>query len=99
MKIILKVTIGIVDGKNWVDDDYIIINYDILKNFHSLDNDEKRDIVNSKFDLVIIDEAHYISNSKAQRTKIVNQITNKIKSVWLLSGTPMTLALLIIIIY
>lgn len=85
-----KGTIGIVDGKNWVDDDYIIINYDILKNFHSLDNDEKRDIINSKFDLVIIDEAHYISNSKAQRTKIVNQITNKIKSVWLLSGTPMT---------
>jgi|TARA_R110000796_G_scaffold74_13_gene312 SNF2 family DNA or RNA helicase len=85
-----KGTVGIVDGKNWVDDEYIIINYDILKNFHSLDNDKKREILNSKFDLVIIDEAHYISNAKAQRTKVVNQITSKIKNVWLLSGTPMT---------
>ena len=85
-----KGSIGIVDGKSWVSGDYIIINYDILKNFHSLDNNKKREILDSKFDLVIIDEAHYISNSKAQRTKVVNQITNKIKNVWLLSGTPMT---------
>ena len=49
-----------------------------------------RQILENKFDLIIIDEAHYISNAKAQRTKIVNQITNKIKNVWLLSGTPMT---------
>ena len=78
------------DGKNWIDGDYVIINYDILKNFHSLDDKKKREILDSNFDLVIIDEAHYISNSKAQRSKIVNQITSKITNVWLLSGTPMT---------
>jgi len=85
-----KGTISIIEGKKWVDGDYVIINYDILKNFHSLDDKQNRQILENNFDLIIIDEAHYISNSKAQRTKIVNQITNKIKNVWLLSGTPMT---------
>lgn len=85
-----KGKISIVDGKKWVDGDYVIINYDILKNFHSLNDNKSRQILENKFDLIIIDEAHYISNAKAQRTKIVNQITNKIKNVWLLSGTPMT---------
>ena len=87
-----KDTVGIVEGKNWEDGKYIIINYDILKNFHSLpkDSDKKTTILDSKFDLVIIDEAHYVSNGKAQRTKLVNNLTTKIDRLWLLSGTPMT---------
>ena len=84
--------VGIVEGKKWEDGKYVIINYDILKNFHSLpkDSDKKTQILDSQFDLVIIDEAHYISNGKAQRTKLVNNITSKIERLWLLSGTPMT---------
>ncbi len=85
-------TVGIVEGKKWVDGKYVIINYDILKNFHSLpvDKDKKKQILESSFDLVIIDEAHYVSNGKAQRTKLVNNLTSKIDRLWLLSGTPMT---------
>ena len=84
--------IGIVEGKKWEDGKYVIINYDILKNFHSLpkDSDKKTQILDSKFDLVIIDEAHYVSNGKAQRTNLVNNLTSKIERLWLLSGTPMT---------
>ena len=37
-----------------------------------------------------MDEAHYISNSQAQRTKLLNDILAKIPKVWLLTGTPMT---------
>jgi len=37
-----------------------------------------------------VDEAHYISNSQAQRTKLLNDILAKIPKVWLLTGTPMT---------
>ena len=33
---------------------------------------------------------HYISNSTAQRTKLLNDILSKIPKVWLLTGTPMT---------
>lgn len=85
-------SVGIVEGKKWVDGKYVIINYDILKNFHSLpkDKDKKKQIMDSGFDLVIIDEAHYVSNGKAQRTKLVNNLTSRIDRLWLLSGTPMT---------
>ena len=84
--------VGIIEGKEWVDGKYVIINYDILKNFHSMpkDPDDKTTIKDGGFDLVIIDEAHYVSNGKAQRTKLVNNLTKKISRLWLLSGTPMT---------
>jgi len=83
-------SISIIEGKIWEDAHYVIINYDILKNFHSLEDEKIRTIVNSKFKRIVIDEAHYISNPKAQRTKIVNQISTYVGKVWLLTGTPMT---------
>jgi len=82
--------IGIVEGKKWQDGKFVIINYDILKNFHSLESGESSKIMDYGFELVIVDEAHYISNSKAQRTKLVNDIVKKVGKVWLLTGTPMT---------
>ena len=84
-------TITIVDGKKWGSSKFIIVNYDILKNFHSTDKKDNLNIINDEnFDLVIMDEAHYVSNSKAQRTKLVNDITSRVNRVWLLTGTPMT---------
>tara|TARA_R110000744_G_scaffold75660_5_gene150380 strand:+ start:5736 stop:7475 length:1740 start_codon:yes stop_codon:yes gene_type:complete len=91
IEIYSKGVISIVEGKNWVTGEFVIINYDILKNFHSLVKKEGiTTILDEDFDLIIIDEAHYISNSKAQRTKLANDIVNKIGKVWLLTGTPMT---------
>ena len=84
-----KENIGIVEGKKWEDGKFVIINYDILKNFHSIDGSVTK-ILDEQFDLIIIDEAHYISNTKAQRTKLVNDLVKKIGKVWLLTGTPMT---------
>lgn len=85
----------IVEGKKWGSTfKYYIINYDILKNFHTTENTEESEaykiIINEGFDLAIVDEAHYISNSQAQRTKLLNDILLKIPKVWLLTGTPMT---------
>jgi hypothetical protein len=85
----------IVEGKNWEPTfDFYIINYDILKNYHSMEKTENIEsyklIENEKFDLVIIDEAHYISNPTAQRTKLINDLVKNIPKVWLLTGTPMT---------
>ena len=82
--------VSIIESNKWEDGDFVIINYDILKNFHSLENNTIRTLVNYGFDRVIVDEAHYASNSKAKRTKIVNEVCNKIGKVWLLTGTPMT---------
>ena len=85
----------IVEGKKWGSTfKYYIINYDILKNFHTTENSEDSEayqiILKEGFDLAIVDEAHYISNSQAQRTKLLNDILAKIPKVWLLTGTPMT---------
>lgn len=83
----------IVEGKKFsTESDFVIVNYDILKNFHDTDPKKKNgSILNqSNFDLVILDEAHMISNPQAQRTKIINHFVKNIRRVWLLTGTPMT---------
>ena len=84
-------SIYICEGKNFSSDhDFVIVNYDIIKNFHDIKDKETSQIINSKFDLVIIDEAHYIKNSQAQRTKLINHFVKNINRVWLLTGTPIT---------
>jgi SNF2 family DNA or RNA helicase len=85
----------VVEGRKWGSTfDFYIINYDILKNFHTTDNSEDSEayklIMNEGFDLAIVDEAHYIANATAQRTKLLNDILSMIPKVWLLTGTPMT---------
>lgn len=85
----------IVEGRKWGSTfDYYIINYDIIKNYHTTDKSEDSDdyklLVNAGFDLAIVDEAHYISNSTANRTRLLNDVLEKIPKVWLLTGTPMT---------
>ena len=84
-------TVFIAEGKKFSDEhDFVIINYDILKNFHDLKEKDDSELMRANFDLVIMDEAHMISNPQAQRTKIANDIASKSNRVWLLSGTPMT---------
>ena len=39
---------------------------------------------------MIVDEAHYIQNKQAQRTKLINDIGRRVDRVWLLTGTPIT---------
>ena len=85
----------IVEGRKWGSTfDFYIINYDIIKNYHSTDKSEDSDdyklLVNEGFDLAIVDEAHYISNTTANRTRLLNDVLDKISKVWLLTGTPMT---------
>lgn len=83
-------TISIIDGKKWEDADFVIINYDIIKNFHDEKNKKESVLLNSKFDLMVIDEAHYIQNKQAQRTKLINDFAKNIERLWLLTGTPIT---------
>lgn len=81
----------ICEGKKFsTEHDFVIINYDILKNFHDPKSKELSLLEQCNFDLVILDEAHMISNAQAQRTKIINSFVKKINRVWLLTGTPMT---------
>lgn len=90
----------IIDGKNFSEAKFTIINFDILKNFHTLKTTKARtpeeeemiirDLANAKYDLCIIDEAHYLKNNDSIRGKIMVELSVKynIPKVWLLTGTP-----------
>lgn len=91
--------ISVIYGIQWNPAKYTIINYHILKNFHTLkergkkyeDWELRRELVDADFDTIIIDEAHYLKNHKSKRGKIVRELIEmtKPKNVWLLTGTPM----------
>jgi SWI/SNF-related matrix-associated actin-dependent regulator 1 of chromatin subfamily A len=84
-------SIYIAEGKNFsTEHDFVITNYDIIKNFHDPKKKDESQILLANFDLVIVDEAHYIKNATAQRTKLINDIVKKTERLWLLTGTPMT---------
>jgi hypothetical protein len=57
-------TIGVVDKNDYPDTDIIIVNYDVIDR-----HKEKLDAVN--WDIMIVDEVHYLKNPKAKRTKQV----------------------------
>ena len=84
-------SIFICEGKNFsLEHDFVITNYDILKNFYDLKDKDNSFIGKFNPELIIIDEAHYIQNGQAQRTKLVNHFSKKADTLWLLTGTPMT---------
>ena len=84
-------SVYIAEGKHFsTEHDFVIVNYDILKNFYDLKDKEGSLITKANFDLIIIDEAHYIQNGQAQRTKLVNSFVKNVDKLWLLTGTPMT---------
>jgi SWI/SNF-related matrix-associated actin-dependent regulator of chromatin subfamily A-like protein 1 len=87
----------IIDGKIWSEAKFTIINFDILKNFHTLvdnktpiDTIVNRELANANYDLCIIDEAHYLKNNDSIRGKIMVELCSKynIERTWLLTGTP-----------
>ena len=90
--------VSIIKGKHWDPARFTIINYDILKNFHSIEERGKkyedwelrREIVEYNPDLIILDEAHFVKNHKSIRGKILKNIATKFspERIWLLTGTP-----------
>jgi len=84
-------SVYICEGKNFsTEHDFVIINYDIVKNFYDIKDKENSPIYQTNFNLIIIDEAHYLQNAQAQRTKLVNHFAKRVDRLWLLTGTPMT---------
>lgn len=81
---------------------FTILNFDIINEFHQLpinrtnaaiqDAIEHSDLINSRFDIVIIDEAHLLSNNSSNRFKILRDFLKKNDNTytWLLTGTMLT---------
>lgn len=58
---------------------FAVVNYDILDKVEGLDR---------KWDLIVFDEAHYLKNPTAKRSKFGRRLANKAGRVLLLTGTP-----------
>lgn len=87
-------SVGVVQPKKpWPNTDVVIINYDLLARFY-------RELRAKPWDLLIVDEAHYLASATAQRTKQVFGSKKGKKADWIepltarrrvfLTGTPMT---------
>jgi len=88
--------ITILNHHRYLNKKWNIVNYDTLKNYHSISTRKKGEVQNlslfekSGFDLIIFDEAHYVKNMKSERSKISIDLAKKCKTVWFLTGTPIT---------
>lgn len=89
----------------WVDNRFVIINYDILDEFYTISKVRKQEEIEkliennpllkyiyNKKSLIIIDEAHKLSNNKSNRFKIIYDLIKRAKpnSIYLATGTPVT---------
>ena len=89
----------------WKDSRIVIVNYDILDEFYkipagrsqksfdeAMEESPMLQYVNNRKSLIIIDEAHTLSNTKSKRYKIIRSLTRigKPDSIYLATGTLMT---------
>ena len=89
----------------WSENRFVIVNYDILEEFYeipatrSTENIEKAlknspmlQFIKDKKALIIIDEAHRLSNMGSKQYKIIDDLIKRGKpdSIYLLTGTPIT---------
>lgn len=74
-------SISMIDGKANFKADIVVINYDRLVK-------HKEELLSYSYDLLILDESHYVKNYKAQRTRAARDIAHKAKKRIFLTGTP-----------
>ena len=89
----------------WVDNRFVIVNYDILADFYTIpkswsaaniqlayNESPMLQYIANKKSLIIIDEAHRLSNTGSQRFKIIKDLVKRGKphSIYEATGTPIT---------
>lgn len=89
----------------WRENRFVIINYDILGDFYEIPESRKKEVIDRAFNnspllqfiankksLLIVDEAHELSNMKALRYKIIRDLIKRGEpdSIYLSTGTPIT---------
>ena len=89
-------------GKWDYDKKYVIMNYDILSEFYQIPESRSKEniekafenspMLHNKFEVVIMDEVHKLSNQTSDRYKITRDFLKRAKPeyIWGVSGTPLT---------
>jgi SWI/SNF-related matrix-associated actin-dependent regulator 1 of chromatin subfamily A len=93
------------DKGKWVDNRFVIVNFDILEEFYkipvtrskeniqkALEQSPMLQYILNKKSLIVIDEAHRLSNNTSIRYKIIKDLIKKGQpdSIYLATGTPIT---------
>ena len=93
------------DNGKWTDNRFVIVNYDILEEFYkipvtrskeniqkALEESPMLQYIMNKKSLIIVDEAHRLSNNTSIRYKIIKDLIKKGNpdSIYLATGTPIT---------
>ena len=93
------------DKGKWEDNRFVIVNFDVLDEFYQIPQTRSRENIEiafknspmlqyivSKKSLIIIDEAHRLSNDTSIRYKIINDLIKRGNpdSLYLATGTPIT---------
>lgn len=68
--------------------EYVIINYDILTKKEGKENVIREELWNTKWKVLILDEAHYISNRQSIRGWAIEQLVKRIPHVIPITATP-----------
>jgi SWI/SNF-related matrix-associated actin-dependent regulator 1 of chromatin subfamily A len=81
-------SVYIINGSTWksVPAKYTIINYDLIHK-----PGIAKHLLKMQFDILILDEAHFLKSSRAKRTRTVyshNGLADNAVRVWLMTGTP-----------
>lgn len=83
--LVRPMSIGIVSGSDWQKTDVVLINYDIATK-------HAKNLIETQWDLMVCDEAHYCKNPKAQRTRALfgdrDNAPIKAQRKVALTGTP-----------
>ena len=61
--------------------EFVIINFDGVEIV-------KQDIIDGGFDLIVVDEASAYKNAQTTRWKVLKELTDHVKGLWMLTGTP-----------
>lgn len=92
-------------GGKWKFNRFVILNYDIVDEFYKIpagrsqsaweeafENSPMLQYITNRKTLIIIDEAHKLSNAKSNRYKVLKSLIKKGNpdSVYLVTGTPLT---------
>lgn len=93
------------EAGKWSENHFVIVNYDILNEFYQLPASRSKEnieiayqnspilqFIDGKKTLIIIDEAHRLSNNTSDRYKIIRDLIKRGKpdSLYLATGTPVT---------